>query len=73
LALEAGLPQRLGLESRCVATRSTRGLTKYDMVHNDSLPEIAVDADTYRVSIDGETCVSSPARTVPLGSLYMLK
>jgi urease subunit alpha len=73
LALEAGLPQRLGLESRCVATRSTRGLTKYDMVHNDSLPEITVDADTYRVSIDGETCVSSPARTVPLGSLYMLK
>jgi urease subunit alpha len=73
LALEADLPRRLGLESRCVATRSTRGLTKHDMVLNDALPDIAVDADTYRVSIDGEACLSGPAGTVPLGSLYMMK
>ena len=73
LALEAGMPGRLGLESRCVATRSTRGLSKHDMVLNDALPDIRVNADTYRVSIDGEDCLSGPAGTVPLGSLYMMK
>jgi urease subunit alpha len=72
-ALEAGVPERLGLRSRCVPTRSTRRLTKRDMVLNDALPSIAVDPETYRVEVDGELCTCEPLERVPLGPLYVLK
>ncbi len=72
-AIEAGVPERLGLRSRCVRPRGTRRLTKRDMVLNDALPAIAVDPETYRVEVDGELCTCQPLERVPLGPLYVLK
>jgi urease subunit alpha len=72
-AIDDGVPDRLGLRSRCVAVRNTRQLTKRDLVLNDALPQISVDPDTYRVEVDGELCTCEPMTTVPLGRLYMLK
>ena len=72
-AIEAGVPGRLGLESRCVAPRGTRSLSKRDLVWNDALPEIRVDPETYRVEVDGELCTCEPLARVPLGPLYVLK
>ena len=56
-----------------MATRDTRALTKADMVHNDVTPEITVDPETYRVTVDGELCTCEPLDRVPLGPLYVLK
>ncbi len=72
-ALAAGVPDRLGLRKRCVATRGTRGLSKSDLLHNTLTPSIRVDPDTYRVEVDGELCTSQPATTLPLNRLYLLK
>jgi urease subunit alpha len=72
-AIDAGVPDRLGLERRCVAPCGTRSLSKSDLVWNDALPEIRVDPETYRVEVDGELCTCEPLARVPLGPLYVLK
>jgi urease subunit alpha len=72
-AIDDGLPERLGLTSRCVPVRNTRKLTKRDLLWNDALPQITVDPDTYRVEVDGELCTCEPMTSVPLSRLYVLK
>ena len=72
-ALDAGAPERWGLAKRAVPTRNTRGLTKSDMALNDALPEIEVDPETYRVTVDGELCTCEPLERVPLAAMYVLK
>ncbi|KRD09798.1 urease subunit alpha [Mycobacterium sp. Root265] len=72
-AIEAGLGNRLGLNTPLVACRGARALTKADLLHNDYLPEISIEPDTYRVMVDGQVCTSTPMTTVPLGRRYTLK
>jgi urease subunit alpha len=72
-AIDAGVPEKLGLQKRCVPVHATRHLTKKDMLWNDALPEISVDPETYRVEVDGELCTCAPLEVVPLGRLYVLK
>ena len=72
-AIDAGVPGSLGLETRCLAPRGMRRLTKTDLLWNDALPEIRVDPETYRVEVDGELCTCEPMERVPLGQLYVLK
>jgi urease subunit alpha len=72
-AIDTGVPAALGLEKRCVAPRGTRTLGKRDLLWNDTLPQISVDPETYRVEVDGELCTCQPMERVPLGQLYVLK
>jgi urease subunit alpha len=72
-ALDAALGERLGLDTRLVACRGSRALTKADLLHNDYLPQITIEPDTYRVVVDGSPCESTPMTTVPLGRRYTLK
>jgi urease subunit alpha len=72
-AIDADVAGRWSLRKRLVATRNTRLLTKRDMLHNDAVPEIEVDPETYRVTADGELCTCEPVDRVPLGRLYVLK
>ena len=43
-----------GSRGRRVAVGRCRGLGKRDMIHNDALPRIEVDPETYEVRADGE-------------------
>lgn len=72
LALEAGLPDRLGLGKRFVAIESTRGVTKADMCENDARPEVRVDPDSFAVHIDGELVEATPAAELPMAQRYFL-
>lgn len=72
-AVESGLAERLGLETPLVACRGARRLSKADLLHNDHLPEITIEPDTYRVVVDGQLCQSTPMASVPLGRRYTLK
>ncbi|MGQ9347861.1 urease subunit alpha [Mycolicibacterium gilvum] len=72
-AIDAGLGQQLALDTRLVACRGARALTKADLLHNDHLPDIRIEPDTYRVTVDGQPCVSTPMTEVPLGRRYTLK
>ncbi|CAB1129756.1 Urease (alpha subunit) [Candidatus Hydrogenisulfobacillus filiaventi] len=71
-AVEEGLGERLGLRKPLVAAGGTRTLSKRDMVWNDATPRIAVDPETYRVTVDGVEARVPPAREVRFNRLYRL-
>jgi urease subunit alpha len=71
-ALAADVPGRLGLGRRAVAVSRCRTIGKRDMVHNDALPRIEVDAETYQVRADGELLTCEPARVLPMAQRYFL-
>lgn len=72
LAIEDGLPERLQLGKRFVATESTRGVTKADMRENDARPDVRVDPDSFAVHIDGELVEATPAAELPMAQRYFL-
>jgi urease subunit alpha len=71
-ALDAGLADRLAVRRRLVATADVRRRSKADLPENDALPAIAVDPDTFTVSIDGVAVDPAPAATLPMAQRYML-
>ena len=71
-ALGSGVLDGLGLRKQLSAVRGTRTLTKRDLIHNDALPHVEVDAQTYEVRADGELLVCEPADVLPLAQRYFL-
>lgn len=71
-AIEQGLPEELGLNKQTVAVTNTRNINKRSMVHNDALPDIEVDPETYEVRADGELLTCEPASEVSLAQRYFL-
>ena len=72
-ALEADLGRELGLSRRLVAVANTRGgIGKRSMIHNDALPKIEVDPETYEVRADGVLLTCEPAAVLPLAQRYFL-
>ncbi len=62
----------LGLAKPLEAVRGCRAVRKTDMIHNDALPVIEVDAETYQVRADGELLVCEPAAVLPMAQRYFL-
>jgi urease subunit alpha len=62
----------LGLAKPLVAVRNTRKLTKSSMIHNDAMPVIEVDPETYLVTADGVPLTCEPAVSLPLAQRYFL-
>lgn len=71
-AIDAGVPEQLGLKSTVLPVHNCRSIGKADMVRNDLAPEIDVDPETYRVSVDGEEVTIAPAESLPLTQLHYL-
>lgn len=71
-ALEKDIGGQLGLNRRLVACSNTRNIGKKDMLHNDWMPVITVDPQTYEVWADGELLTCDPAEVLPLAQLYNL-
>jgi urease subunit alpha len=71
-ALEGGLGERLGLARRLVAVGDTRGVGKADLPLNDAMPSIAVDPETFVVTVDGEAVTPDPAPVLPMAQRYSL-
>lgn len=69
-ALCCGIKERLSLRRNVMAVEQTRSLTKADMVLNGNTPEIEVNPETFRVSVDGKVVELTPAETLPLAQLY---
>ncbi len=67
---EGGLPAGLG--RRALPVSGTRTVRKEHMVHNDARPEIHVDPDSYRVTVDGEVVTSPAATELPLAQRWFL-
>jgi urease subunit alpha len=62
----------LGLKRRLEPVVSCRSVSKRDMVHNDALPVIKVDPETYHVTADGEHLTCEPAKVLPMAQRYFL-
>jgi urease subunit alpha len=71
-ALDAQVPDQLGLNKRCVAVTGTRTVGKRDMVLNAYQPVIEVDPQTYVVKADGQILDCEPAIELPLAQRYFL-
>src|SRR5512145_2743500 len=55
-----------------VAVNNTRRIGKKQMVHNNYMPEMSVDPETYEVRADGELLVCEPAKVLPMAQRYFL-
>lgn len=72
VAEEAHIQEKLRLAKPVVSVRGVRSLSKRDMVRNGKTPIIAVDPETYRVTVDGQLASVPPAQSVSLSRLYRL-
>ncbi|MFC4555104.1 urease subunit alpha [Georgenia faecalis] len=71
-AIDDGVPEMLGLRSQVLPVRRTRQLGKSHLVRNDRTPVVAVDPETYKVTLDGVPAHIEPAQSLPLTQLFFL-
>ncbi|WP_248732278.1 urease subunit alpha [Pseudomonas sp. MWU13-2517] len=71
-AYDAGLPATLGLKKQIGVVKGCRTVQKTDLIHNDYLPHIDVDPQTYQVKADGVLLWCEPAETLPMAQRYFL-
>ncbi|BBA34751.1 urease (alpha subunit) protein [Methylocaldum marinum] len=71
-AAEADVAKRLGLKKLVGIVSNTRNIGKASLIHNDYLPKIEVDPQTYAVRADGVLLACEPAKTLPLAQRYFL-
>lgn len=72
VAAENGLAKNLGLGSLIGYVKGCRDITKKTMIHNDWMPKIEVDPQTYEVKADGVSLTCEPAETLPMAQRYYL-
>ena len=73
LAIEAETEKKLGVDKRFVQIGNVRALGKRDMLHNDVMPDVTVDPQTFEVYADGKLLSCKPATEVPLAQKFLLR
>ena len=71
-ALDAGVPETLGLKKQIAVVKGCRDVQKTDLIHNGYLPNIEVDPQTYQVKADGVLLWCEPADVLPMAQRYFL-
>jgi urease subunit alpha len=71
-ARQGGVAEVLGLRKIILPVRDIRDKQKRHMIHNDAMPIIEVDPQTYEVRADGELLTCEPASILPLAQKYFL-
>ena len=71
-SLDMGLVRRLDSRRKLLPVRNVRSVTREDMVRNRLVPDIRVDLESNRVSVNGDVVTSDPVPEVPLNRLYFL-
>ena len=71
-AVAADVPGRLGLERWVEPVRGCRTIGKAQMVRNDATPEIRVDPETYKVTVDGRPATVDAIDEVAMAQLYYI-
>jgi urease subunit alpha len=71
--LEAGIDRAFRLQRPLEAVHNVRdGISKRSMIHNDALPVIEVDPETYEVRADGAVLTCEPATELAFAQRYFL-
>ena len=71
-AVDAGVPENLGLNKEIRVCHGIRTLRKSDLKLNGETPDISVDPQTYDVRVDGELISSNPNDSLPMAQRYFL-
>lgn len=71
-AIDAGVPEELGLQKVIRPVSGVRSLSKADLKYNDATPDIQVDPETYKVTVDGEDVTCEPSDVLPMAQRYFL-
>ena len=71
-AVDAGLPAKLGLERIIRPVTGIRNLRKADLKFNGETPDIVVDPETYKVTVDGVEATCEPSDVLPMAQRYHL-
>ena len=71
-AIDRGVPEAIGLRSQIAPVKRCRDLTKYDLLYNNQTPDIEVDPETFKVTVNGVHAHIEPATSLPLTQLYYL-
>jgi urease subunit alpha len=71
-AIDAGIPGKLGLERIIRPVSGIRNLRKADLKFNGETPDIVVDPETYKVTVDGVEATCEPSDVLPMAQRYFL-
>ena len=71
-SIDQNIPNKLGLQKKCIAVENTRNINKSHLKLNSKLPNISVDPQTYEVFSDGELLTCEPLDEVPMAQKYFL-
>jgi urease subunit alpha len=71
-ALSSGVAAGYGLHKPLAVVKACRSVKKADMLHNDYLPVMQIDAQTYEVRADGQLLTCEPAAVLPMAQRYFL-
>lgn len=72
VSIDNGNVAALNLQKTVKPVKNCRTIGKKDMIHNDSIADIQVDPETYRVSIEGEHLTCEPMAVLPMAQRYFL-
>jgi urease subunit alpha len=72
LSLQNGVAESYGLAKRLAAVKGNRRITKAGMVHNNAMPVMEIDPQTYEVRADGQLLTCEPATELPMAQRYFL-
>lgn len=72
-AIEDGLANKLRTHQTLMPVKGTRTISKLDMVHNNFMPNIEIDPESYNVYVDGRRITVNAAKTLPLTQLFYFR
>ncbi len=71
-AIAAGMHEQYGLKKQVSPVKGNRSVSKKDMVLNNYMPKMEIDAQTYHVRADGQLLTCEPATELPMAQRYFL-
>lgn len=72
ISINNGVVPSYGLQKLVLPVKNCRTVGKKDMVHNDSMPHLEVNPETYQVKVDGIPVTCEPLAQLPLAQRYFL-
>ena len=64
--------KKYGLSKQTLPVHNCRTIGKKDLIHNNAMPEISVNPETYEVQVNGEHITCKPVNKVALAQRYFL-
>ncbi|MGV0954927.1 urease subunit alpha [Empedobacter falsenii] len=71
-SIDNGTIDSYNLNRVFLPVKNCRNIGKKDLIHNDKTLNIEVNAENYKVYVDGEYITCEPSEVVPLAQLYYL-